>query len=122
MAEKAKTGDVPDRKRDRKGDVDALRTTLAKIVQVVFSLFAVVLAVGVLLVAMRDNVSETNGLVKLVFHICDAIDGPFSREHGIFSFTGSGAVTKNALFNWGLAAIVYLVIGRVLARIISPKA
>lgn len=121
MAEKAKTSDVPDRKKQRQREVDALRTKLAKIVQVVFSLFALVLALGVLLVAMRANVSETNGLVKLVFHICDAIDGPFSRQHGIFSFTGKGAVTKNALFNWGLAAIVYLVIGRVLAKIIAPR-
>src|SRR6476469_1288739 len=88
VAEKAKTSDVPDRKKQRQREVDALRTKLAKIVQVVFSLFALVLALGVLLVAMRANVSETNGLVKLVFHICDAIDGPFSRQHGIFSFTG----------------------------------
>ena len=37
----------------------------------------------------------------------DAVDlGVFSRDDGIKEFTGSNAETKNALFNWGLGAIV----------------
>jgi hypothetical protein len=30
-------------------------------------------------------------------------------------------VTKNALVNWGLAAVVWLIIGRIVERIIRPS-
>ena len=44
----------------------------------------------------------------------------FSRQDGIKQFRGEDAEIKNALFNWGLAAIAWLVVGRVLYRIIKP--
>ena len=44
----------------------------------------------------------------------------FSRQDGIKQFRGEGAEVKNALFNWGLAAIAWLVAGRVLYRVIKP--
>ena len=47
-------------------------------------------------------------------------DGPLSRDHGIVTFSGAKAVTKEALVNWGLAALVYLLVGRVLDRLIRP--
>ena len=52
----------------------------------------------------------------------DAVDlGVFShgRRHSRRS-TGANADTKNALFNWGIGAIVWLVVGRILERIIRP--
>lgn len=96
----------------------AVRRQLATVIGVVCALAALFLALGVLLVAMRHNVTETNPLVKLVLHVDDAIDGPFSRDSGIFSFKDQ---TKDALANWGLAAVVYLVVGRVLARLVAPR-
>jgi hypothetical protein len=104
-----------------KGDTDVVRDTTAKIVRVVFLVFAVVLALGAFLVAVRDNVSQDNVLVKLVLDIADAIDGPFSRDNGIFEFHGKSAETKDAVVNWGIAALVYLVIGRFLQRLLSPR-
>ena len=51
----------------------------------------------------------------------DAVDlGVFSREDGIKQFKGQGAEVKNALVNWGLGAVAWLVIGRLLDRIIKP--
>ena len=45
--------------------------------------------------------------MQFVLDGADAVDlGVFSREDGIKQFTGSNAETKNALFNWGLGAIV----------------
>ena len=38
----------------------------------------------------------------------------------IKEFTGENAETKNALFNWGLGAVVWLVVGRILERVIRP--
>ena len=32
-------------------------------------------------------------------------------------FAGENAETKNALFNWGLGAVVWLVVGRILERL-----
>ena len=75
--------------------------------------------IGALLVAIDAN--EDNGLVSFVLSAADAVDlGVFSRENGIREFDGSNAETKNALFNWGLGAVAYLVVGRLLERVIKP--
>ena len=51
----------------------------------------------------------------------DYVDlGVFSRQDGIKQFRGEGAQVKNALFNWGLGAIAWLVVGRILDRIVKP--
>jgi hypothetical protein len=82
---------------------------------------AAILALGAVLVVLRDNVNEQNAIVKFITDVADAVSGPFSRDNGIFDFSGKNATAKNALVNWGIAAIVYLVIGRVLAGLIAPK-
>lgn len=111
------------RKRQRTGaGVDKARTQVANVVRIVFILLAVVLAVGAFLVAVRDNVSSDNAVVKLIWNVADAIDGPFSRDNGIFTFDGKNAETKNAVVNWGIAAIFYLVVGNILSRLIRPGA
>ena len=73
------------------------------------------------LVVLHSNINESNSLVKFIEDTADNISGPFSRNDGIFHFTGKDAVSKNALLNWGIAAVVYLLIGRVLAGLIEPK-
>jgi hypothetical protein len=89
------------------------------VVWLVFVLCALVLAVGALLVALHANVD--NPLVEFVLDAADAVDlGVFSRENGIKEFTGANADTKNALFNWGIGAIAYLVVGRMVDRVIRP--
>ena len=105
----------------KSGSTDQIRETIARVIRIVFIAFALVLALGAFLVAARDNVSPDNALVKLVLNLADAIDGPFSRENGIFTFSGKNAETKDAVVNWGIAAIVYLVVGRYLQRLIAPK-
>ncbi|WP_245999909.1 hypothetical protein [Nocardioides pocheonensis] len=111
----------PDRAKTRRAEKDQLRETMAKILRVVFLVCSVVLALGAFLVAARDNVSQDNALVKFVLDFADAIDGPFSRKNGIFEFHGQNATTKDAVVNWGIAAIVYLAIGRYLQRILAPR-
>lgn len=99
----------------------AVRSQVARVVRILFIVLAVILALGALLVVLRDSVNEQNTIVKLVTDVAEAISGPFSREDGVFNFSGKNAVEKNALVNWGIAAIVYLVLGRVLAGLIEPK-
>ena len=99
--------------------VNRARKILGQVVWVVFLVAALFLAVGALLIALDAN--EDNGLVKFVLDAADALDlGVFSRDNGVMEFDGSNADTKNALVNWGLGAVVWLVVGRILDRIIKP--
>ena len=71
-------------------------------------MLATILALGAILVVLRSNINEANSIVKLVENVAEAISGPFSRDNGIFNFSGKNAIAKNALLNWGIAAVVYL--------------
>jgi hypothetical protein len=96
-----------------------LRMRVAQVVWLLAVVGALFLAVGALCVALDAN--RDNALVKFVLDVADAVDlGVFSRDNGIFKFDGSDAATKNALANWGLGAIAYLVVGRILERIVRP--
>ena len=112
---------ISDRGRAAQVRNDEIRETMAKILRVVFLLFAVVLALGAFLIAARDNVSQGNEVVKFVKAFADAIDGPFSRDNGIFKFTGKNAETKDAVVIWGIAAFVYLAIGRYVQHLLAPR-
>lgn len=92
---------------------EALRNGIASVIWVLAVLAAVVLALGTLLVAL--DASADNSLVELVIDSARGIDGPFAN---LFTFEGAGAETKDRLVNWGLAALAYLVVGRVLDRVI----
>ncbi len=94
-----------------------VRVRAAQAVWTVAALIALVLAVGALLVAI-DQTNESNGLVTFVLDLADSLDlGVFDRQDGVMTFDTEAA---NALVNWGLAAIVWLVIGRLLERLIRP--
>jgi uncharacterized membrane protein len=96
-----------------------IRARLAQLVWLVAALCALLLAVGALLIALDAN--KSNDLVDSVLRAADYVDlGVFSRQDGIKQFRGQGAEVKNALFNWGLGAIAWLVVGRILDRIIKP--
>lgn len=95
------------------------RAVLAQVIWLLFVVAAIFLAVGALLVALDANAD--NNLVQFVLDGADAVDlGVFSVDNGIMKFTGENADTKNALFNWGLGAVVWLVVGRILDRVIRP--
>lgn len=101
------------------GKVARARTRVGQLVWLVFVVCALFLAVGALLVALDAN--EKNALVEFVINGANAVDlGIFSRRNGIKEFTGGNADVKNALVNWGLGAVAYLVVGRILDRIIRP--
>jgi hypothetical protein len=95
------------------------RALLAQVIWLLFVVAALFLAVGALLVALDAN--GDNKLVEFVLDGADAVDlGVFSVDNGIMKFTGENADTKNALFNWGVGAVVWLVVGRILDRIVRP--
>ncbi len=102
--------------------VAVVRTRLAQVVWVVCVVAALFLAAGTLCIALEAN--PDNALVTFILQTADRLDlGVFSRgQDGVAHFAGDTheALTKNALVNWGIAAVVWLVAGRVLERIIRP--
>ena len=102
-----------------KSGSNAARNKLASLVWLVAVVCALFLAVGALLIALKAN--EDNSVVALVISGAELLDGPFSLDSGIFTFADNAdGRVKSALTNWGIAAVVYLVIGKILDRIIRP--
>ena len=96
-----------------------LRLRLAQVIWLAAVVCALFLALAALLVALDAN--QDNALVSFVLDVADVLDlGVFDPDKGVFTFTGADADTKNALANWGLAAIAYLVVGRIVERIVRP--
>jgi hypothetical protein len=117
------TGDAAPERKSRKVpttlNVAALRTRAAQLLWIICVVFALFLAVGALTYALDAN--EDNALVDFVRTWADRVDlGVFSQENGIKEFVGKNSDTKNALFNWGLGAVFWLVLGRVLDRVVRP--
>ena len=99
--------------------ITRVRVALAQVVWLLFLVAALFLAVGALLIALDAN--RDNALVNFVLEGAERVDlGIFSKDNGVKQFTGANAETKNALFNWGLGAVAWLVVGRMLERLIRP--
>ena len=116
----AKKGEGGERAAGSAGAVVAkIRTRVAQVVWLLFVVAALFLAVGALCIALGAN--KDNGAVRFVLDGAKFFDlGIFSRSNGIKTFGGDNAGVKNALFNWGIGAVLYLVVGRILERIIRP--
>jgi hypothetical protein len=102
--------------------VNRVRTVLAEAVWIICVVAALILAIGALCIALKAN--PDNALVRWFIHTADKLDlGVFSRQSGVFHWKGHSAAaqTKNALVNWGIAAVVWLVVGRILERVIRPS-
>ena len=123
--EKSEDAPVARKKKDRQvgkkvvAGTNAIRSRIASVVWLVAVVCALFLAVGALLIAVDAN--PHNALVQFVLDVADKLDVEvFSRTAGIKHFTGHDAATKNALVNWGLAAVAWLVVGRILDRVVRP--
>jgi hypothetical protein len=102
-----------------KAATDVVRLRIAQLVWLVCVVAALILAAGALLIAVDANTD--NELVKFVLDAADKLDlGVFDRNEGIKQFEGENADVKDALLNWGLAALAWLIGGRILDRIIRP--
>jgi hypothetical protein len=99
--------------------VARVRTILAQLVWTLAVIAALFLALGALLVAVKAN--QDNALVTFVLRVADAVDlGLFDRDNGIKQFSGADSATKNALFNWGIGALAWLLAGRLVDRLLRP--
>jgi hypothetical protein len=95
------------------------RAITGQVLWALCSVAALFLALGVLLVVFQAD--EQQGLVKFVLNVADVVDlGIFDRAHGIKTWTSENAETKNALFNWGLGALAWIILGRLADHIVRP--
>jgi hypothetical protein len=90
---------------------------LAQVVWLACLAAAISLLLGALLVTVGAN--QDNALVAFVLQAADRADlGVFSRIGGIKEFTGEGAAVRNAVVNWGIGAVAWLVVGRLASRLL----
>jgi hypothetical protein len=103
-----------------KGGIDSLRTLVGQVVWIAAVVCALFLAVGALCIALDAN--RDNPLVSFVLEGAETVSlGVFSvRGDGVFDFVGANSQIKNALVNYGLGALLYLVVGRIVERVLRP--
>jgi hypothetical protein len=97
--------------------VARVRGIVSRALWVICLTLALILAAAAFSYALDAN--EKNELVKLVRNLADTFDlGFFDLKNPVKSFNDPNSDVKTALFNYGIAAVVYLIIGRFLERLI----
>lgn len=97
------------------------RGTAARVVWAFFLIAALVLAAAAFSFALDAN--PDNGLVRVVRDLADVLDlGIFDLDNPVWAADADAknAEVKTALANYGAAAVGYLVVGRIVERIIRP--
>ena len=84
---------------------------LARVVHLVVSVVVLIIVAGIVLVLLKAN--PTNSLVSQVHDWARWLVGPFD---GIVSFDNARVAIA---VNWGIAAVVYLIVGGLIARLIG---
>jgi len=86
---------------------------LARVVHVVVSIIVLIIVAGILLVLLKAN--PANSIVSQVHDWAHSLAGPFD---GIFSFHSARVAIA---VNWGIAAVVYLLVGGLIGRLLSSR-
>lgn len=100
--------------------VDKVRAQVARALQLACTAIAIITALAAISIAVRGSINNGNVLVEFARDVAGFFDGPLARQDGIFNFTGESAITRNALVNWGIAAVVWFFIGRILSLLVRP--
>ena len=87
--------------------------TLARVVRLIVGIIVLIIVAGIVLVLLKAN--PTNTVVTDVHDAARWFAGPFD---GIFSFHNARVALA---VNWGLAAVVYLIVGGLIARVLSSR-
>lgn len=87
--------------------------TLARVVHVVVAVIVLIIVAGIALVLLKAN--ATNSIVSEVHDAARWFAGPFD---GIFSFHSARVALT---VNWGLAAVVYLIVGGLIGRALDAR-
>jgi hypothetical protein len=91
----------------------AVMGTLARVVRLIVGIIVLIIVAGIVLVLLKAN--PTNAIVSGVHDTARWFTGPFD---GIFSFHNARVALAA---NWGLAAAVYMIVGGLIARLLSSR-
>jgi hypothetical protein len=91
----------------------AVMGTLARVVRLIVAIVVLVIVAGIVLVLLKAN--PTNTIVSDVHDAARWLAGPFD---GVFSFHNARVALA---VKWGLAAAVYLIVGGLIARLLSSR-
>jgi hypothetical protein len=98
---------------NRYADAAMFRASLARAVILVATAVALVLVVGILLVVLKANPS--NDIVSAIRDAASFLAGPFDNL-----FTPNDHKLEVAV-NWGIAALVWYALGRLIARLLLRR-
>ena len=87
------------------------RAALARLVTLVAAVVAAIIVIGILLVVLGAN--QSNTLVEAGTDAARWLAGPF---RDLFTFDSHKTTIA---VNWGIAAVVYLAVGRLIARLLA---
>ena len=88
--------------------------TLARVVRTATTVAVVLIIVGILIHVLGANTS--NGIVSALNDAAKWLTTPF---HNVFHLSGKKA---NVAVNWGLAAVVYAIVGGFIASMLARSA
>jgi hypothetical protein len=91
----------------------AVSGTLARVVHLIVGIVVLIIVAGIVLVLLKAN--ATNTIVSDVHDAARWLAGPFD---GIFSFHSARVALA---VNWGVAAVVYLIVGGLIARLLGSR-
>jgi hypothetical protein len=91
----------------------AVLGTLARVVRLIVGIIVLIIVAGIVLVLLKAN--PTNTIVSDVHDAARWFAGPFD---GIFSFHSARVALA---VNWGLAAVAYLIVGGLIARLLNSR-
>ena len=87
--------------------------TLARVVRLIVAIIVLIIVAWIVLVLFKAN--ATNAIVSDVHDAARWLAGPFD---GIFSFHNARVALA---VNWGLAVVVYVIVGGLIARLLSSR-
>jgi hypothetical protein len=91
----------------------AVMGALARVVRLIVGIIVVIIVAGIVLVLLKA--SPTNTVVIDVHDAARWFAGPFD---GLFGFRNARVALA---VNWGIAAVVYLFLGGLIARLLSSR-
>ena len=100
-------------KADRYAGAAVARASVARAVILAATAVALVLVLGIVLVLLEAN--RSNDIVQVVRDAASFLAGPFD---GLFTLDSNKA---ERAVNWGIAAVVWYALGRLIARLLVRR-
>lgn len=119
MADKAGKSTHDDAVNHTALTIARVRGIVSRVIWVICLTLALILAAAAFSFALDAN--DKNELVQLIRDLANAFDlGFFDLDNPVKEFKEPNSDVKNALFNYGICAVIYLIAGRFLERVIRP--